>query len=179
MKVGTTLRIAACGIAGLGACATPSQTGSSRETVRALRYRVEVFEGTLAFNHHAEEWIEELYFPEQGIACNVVKEWGVPPEAEREHLAGWRPPPGLPHFRPRMNAFFGSMEERRQPSRPGREPEAAEPPVDVLVPEDLARAIFRLAEASRRDRESQLELGLRVAKGGWLTFPELGPGRTR
>ena len=58
----------------LAACASerPAETEPvAQETVRAYRYKVEVYDSPLHYVHRAGRWIEEIYFPDQGVVCNV------------------------------------------------------------------------------------------------------------
>jgi hypothetical protein len=62
----------------LAACATrkPAETGPETETaapqtVRAYRYKVEVYDSALHYSHRIGRWIEEIYFPSHGVVCNV------------------------------------------------------------------------------------------------------------
>ena len=62
----------------LAACATrePAETGPETEpavpkTVRAYRYKVEVYDSPLHYSHRISRWIEEIYFPGHGVVCNV------------------------------------------------------------------------------------------------------------
>ncbi len=157
------------------ACAGPSSAGSGGRSVRALRYCVQVFEGALAVTHDHGEWIEELYFPDAGVVCNVVWTMDASPE--------WRGNPvdlGLPSgarqlLRPRMNAFFGSIEERWKRSNPLEAKGVGDMPLvgEVEVPRDLAREISALAESTRRVRETESDLGIRAVKGGILGYRPL------
>ncbi|MCI0587739.1 MAG: hypothetical protein L0323_12935 [Planctomycetes bacterium] len=173
-----TLAVAAVWLA---ACAGPPKAGSGGGTVRALRYRVEVFEGTLALAHDEGEWIDELYFPDPGVVCNVV--WGMDasPEWMGSPVDLGLPPGVTQYLRPRMNAFFGSMGERRKASRPLEAKGVGDLPLvlEAEVPEDFAREIFALAEANRRVREAESDLGIRAVKGGILGYLplETRPGR--
>ena len=159
----------------LAACAGPSISGSGGKTVRALRYRVEVFEGALTFTHQGGEQMDELYFPDFGIVCNVVWSMDASPEWMGNPVDLGLPKGVTQHLRPRMNAFFGSMEKRIGASPPLKAKSVGDRPlvVEVEVPEDLAREIFELADATRRNREIQSDLGIRAVKGGILGFPEL------
>jgi hypothetical protein len=165
----------------LAACAGPSISGSGGKTVRALRYRVEVFEGTLGVTHRAGEWIDELYFPDAGVVCNVVWSMDSSPEWMGDPVDLGLPPGVTQYLRPRMNAFFGSMEERRRGSRLLEAKGVGDMPVvlEAEIPEELAREIFALAEANRRVRETSSDLGIRVVKAGILGYLPLAtrPGR--
>ena len=62
----------------LAACATqrPAETEPETEpaaprTVRAYRYKVEVYDSALHYSHRMGRWIEEIYFPDHGVVCNV------------------------------------------------------------------------------------------------------------
>ena len=156
----------------LAACAGPPKAGSGGGTVRAVSYRVEVFEGTLAVAHHAGEWIEELYFPDAGVVCNVVWSVDASPEWTGKPVDRLHPPGVSPLLRPRMNAFFGSMEERTKASRPLEAKGVGESPLPLQteIPEDFAREIFALAEATRRTRKAESDLGIRAVKGGILGY---------
>ncbi len=62
----------------LAACATqnpaetsPETDAAAPQTVRAYRYKVEVYDSPLHFSHRMGRWIEEIYFPDHGVVCNV------------------------------------------------------------------------------------------------------------
>lgn len=165
----------AIGAVFLAACAGTPKAGSGGRTVRALRYRMQVFDGALAMVHDHGEWIDELWFPDTGVVCNVVWRMDASPEWMGTTVDLGLPPGASQLLRPTMNAFFGSMEERLRRWNPLEAKGVGDMPLplEVEVPEDLAREIFALAEATRRNRRAESDLGIRIVKGWFLGYPPL------
>jgi len=116
----------------LAGCATPSSDAPSG--VRAQKYRVAVFDGSLALARGASEIIDELYFPDQGVACNI--EWAM---TDTMSLAPVR-----------LRAF---------PAPSTRVPSASEIS-EIVVPRDLAMAIVELASQQHELAKQALDAGL-------------------
>ena len=62
----------------LAACATrnpaetePDPEPAAPQTVRAYRYKVEVYDSPLHLVHRMGRWTEEIYFPGHSVVCNV------------------------------------------------------------------------------------------------------------
>ncbi len=117
------------------------------ETVAAKRYRTWVFVEA----GRGGMWIEELFFPEQGVCANV--ETRV--EAKGKELT-------FPHV---LNAFHGSIRNRF--TTDFHDPKQTETPVeDVRVPASVAKAIFEAAELHRRLQQARHDVGAKVSALG-------------
>ncbi len=94
------------------------------QAIRALRYRVFVYDSPLHVAHRAGRWIEEIYFPEQGVVCNVDAPMG------RTMV---------------VNAFSGPIRNNVF-LHPHDENVSEQPVEEIEVPADLAEEIFAMAE---------------------------------
>jgi len=100
-----------------------AQGSGPAKTVRALRYRVFVYDSALHVVHRAGRWVEEIYFPDSGVVCNVHAPMG-------RTLA--------------VNAFPSGI--RNRVKLHPRDEELSEQPVEEIeVPADLAEEIFAMA----------------------------------
>jgi hypothetical protein len=137
-----------------GGVSVGEEKGVAPKTVTALRYRIKIYDSELALLHDRGWWIDELWFPERGVVCNVVTETevGTDGRLRRTH---------------RMNAFFGPIrnEFRRHPNDP--KPTVA-PTEKVAVPAALAQKILDLAERTRQLGRAERRLGAQVADCGLL-----------
>lgn len=115
------------------ACAT--RPTAEPPAVHAVRYRIEVADDGLALAHGATYVIDELYFPDQGVACNI--EWQTMTVV---NSAVDRTPHAF------LRAFATDA------GRAGKGTNAT----DVMVPHDLAMAIVE--QATRRTSLAQCVL---------------------
>ncbi len=123
------------------------------ETVRALRYRIKIYDSELAVLHNSGRWIQELYFPDQGVVCNVV----VDIEAtEKGELRRYH----------RMHAFYSPI--RNKYRLQFHEKERTAPTQEVQIPYARAQQIFELAELTRRLRQAERTLGAAASASGLL-----------
>ncbi len=122
-------------------------------TVRALHYRIKVYDSELAVLHNSGRWIQELYFPDQGIVCNVVvdREATANGELRRYH---------------RMHAFHSPI--RNKYRLQFHEKERTAPATEVRIPQARAQKIFELAELTRRVRQAERTLGSDAFASGLL-----------
>jgi hypothetical protein len=125
--------------------------------VPAMRYRVWVVEGAMEMVHGGGAWIEELWFPEQGVVANVL--WKTETVTKPDGSLDWA-------TKPVMNAFKGKMRNKSNPDFHGEPIE--QPTEKVLVPRDVAQRIFALAELTARQGETAQRMGADVAAGGLL-----------
>lgn len=117
------------------------------ETVAAKRYRTWVFVEA----GRGGMWIEELFFPEQGVCANV--EMRV--ETKGNELT-------FPHL---LNAFPGAI--RNKFTTDFHDPKQTESPVeDVRVPTSVAKAIFEAADLHRRLEQARHDVGAKVSALG-------------
>ena len=109
------------------------------KAVVAQRYTVEVHESALGFVHGDGTTIIELYFPADGIVCNV----------QGHHLAGVV-----------MNAFHGECRHGLfgEAAKVLETTEALPPPEEIEVPAKLYARIKALAELTRERRTTETEL---------------------
>jgi hypothetical protein len=120
--------------------------------VAARRYRFFAVESALEASHGGGRWIEELFFPEQGVVANVV--------FETEFGSGtWT-------TSPIANAFRSDKPRNRFRRRLGDVEETVSPLEDVKVPAALAKAIFETADLRARLDAARKDVGARLAKEG-------------
>lgn len=117
----------------LSGCATPS--GDASSGVRALKYRLEVAESGFALAHGETQFVEELFFPDHGVACSIV--WG------RLALELFEVPL-------RLRAFHTSR------ARLASATEVSE----IVVPRDFAMAVVQLASEQVSLVKRAKDLGL-------------------
>jgi len=137
----------------LTACA--ARVAAPPPAVAAIRYRIEVVEGTFDIVRGFTRWIDEIYLPEHGVACNL--EW-LPRVADNGEV-------DLMNDVPRLRAFFvpasrlDTVTDRR----------------DVQLPRELAQHIVDVA-SKRKDVASQLVArGLLPAPDHGVTEPVSNP----
>lgn len=119
----------------------------TEETVAAKRYTTWVYAQAGRGGH----WIEELFFPEQGVCANV--EMRVVPKGETIDFT---------HV---VNAFHGTI--RNKFTTTFASSELSESAVeDVPVPAALAKAIFEAADLQRRLEAARHEVGPRLSESG-------------
>jgi hypothetical protein len=118
----------------------------SQGTVKALRYEVAVCDSVCDEMHGWYHFIREVYFPDRNVVCNIVR---------------WHPTAGESKETYEMHAFFSKI---RNPSKVGpvETREIQMPTEEILVPNDLARKIFALAELNKRMEEVSANLGMQV-----------------
>lgn len=157
IKIGLALLLPLAFVAGRLTTAQDPAAQVRRGTVRAQRYRVFYAASALDAAHDAGEWVEELYFPKQKVACFQV--WDYPP-VEEWKKGKWPAP------RPRLTAMTGQDRPRNDLTgfRP-RPPSAIE---EVQVPAKLAREIFGLAKLRERHEREALRLGRATVENNLL-----------
>ena len=122
-------------------------------TVRALHYRIKVYDSELAVLHNSGRWIQEYYFPDQGIVCNVVVDMEATPKGELRRYH-------------RMHAFYSPI--RNKYRLQFHEKERTAPVREVQIPHARAQKIFELAELTRRVRQAERTLGTEAFASGLL-----------
>lgn len=123
--------------------------------VRALRYRRLAYDATWPLETTGR-LIEEIWFPDRGIVCNVTEEWNLRTEGVSDLRAF-----------PELHAFHSPI-LNRYPERLGSEKEIESPTEEVRVPRALAERIFRLADLEKERREAMDSLGAEAVEGGVL-----------
>jgi hypothetical protein len=165
----TAATLAAC----VGVLLSNGDDGEA-DTVRALKYETQVYRWP-DIAHCDPEWIEELYFPERGIFCNVILEsdWdldGSPPGDEivfSEEGEDANPTTGRLKTITRhiVSAHYGKI---RNVSHLMGGATSESKPVEVEVPLELAQSIFCIAEMNKlRDMMGE-RVGKDLVKGGLL-----------
>ena len=135
----------------------PVPRAAGRAAVPALRYRVWVVEGALEASHGGGKWIEELYFPAQGIVANVV--WETTMRTDGKGQFAWDETRAA-------HAFHGEMRNKSSPEWFGTPVE--QPTERVEVPNAVAQRIFALADLTRRREQECTSLGDDLDKAGIL-----------
>ena len=103
-------------------------------TVKALRYRITIYDSALEMTHRAGEEVDELWFPDRKVVANV------------------RTGPVTEDFRcfPVMHAFEGEIRNRQYD--PVLATSIDLPTQEVQVVRELADRIFELADVTKRQR---------------------------
>jgi len=126
-------------LAMLGAgCAT--QPGKAQSDVRALQYRIKVFEGGMDVVHGGGNVVKELFLPAHGVACNI--EWSMTPELE---LVPWR-----------LRAFRATSERMSN----------ALDIYEIVLPAGLATSIVELASQQHALARQVQSVGLLLREPG-------------
>ena len=158
IRVTTAVLAAALSACGTGTSVKP--VGEQSAFVRALRYRAYVYaDGMMDFLHGGGGWIEELYFPDAGVVCNVMRELLVT-EADIGK------PIRSDQFQCRANAFYDVIRNRSGPR--GSDPTDPRPVEELRVPAETAEAIFALAALNCRRAEDSICVGTAVQGLGLL-----------
>lgn len=118
--------------------------------VRAQRYRTWVYSDALEMTHGGGHWVEELFFPAEGVVANV--QWDLDMTVD----------PWV--WRPTMNVFRAT--KARNSFRKGFHDEAdtVTPVEEVLVPAALVRSVLDAVSLRERYESAQRSLGDALSK---------------
>jgi hypothetical protein len=125
--------------------APKSPAPKADDTVAAKRYKTRV---VVEGGRGGSTWIEELYFPEQGVCANV--EWSLEPKGDTWDDVYL------------LNAFHGPMRNRFRMEMFDAE-ESESPAEDVRMPAALAKQIFEAADLTRRLNQQRRDAGSRAS----------------
>ena len=132
-----TICLLVLAILGAG-CAT--QPGNTQSDVRALQYRIRVFDGGMDVVHGGGKVVNELFLPDHGVACNI--EWSMTPELE---LVPWR-----------LRAFRATNERMSD----------ALDISEIVLPAGMATSIVELASQQHALARQVQSVGLLVREPG-------------
>ena len=119
------------------------------------RYPVSVFLSELDQHHGRQVWIDELFFPREGIVCNVTWEPRCEFDEERGLQVEWSPA---------LHVFFGTLEKRMKANPPDPPFE----PVAVSVPAGMVDEIRRIITEEQRLEDARKQLAEQIIAAGWM-----------
>jgi hypothetical protein len=144
----------------LGCNSGPHVPDEAGETVRALRYKRIAFESFTEFSHGDGTWLEEMYFPGEGVVATLASISSLDEESLESKDT------------PVLHAYHGDMGNKFVPYPNAEETE--QPVEEIRVPAELAKKIFALAERRRELEAEEQGLGGMLRESGLLRM-NVGP----
>lgn len=123
------------------------------KTVKALRYRILWADSALELSHFGGRWVQEIYLPEQKVACALVFEYPQPTDLAK------------PGRRPRLYAY---PTKRPRNDLTGLKNPKPSPIEEIEIPAAVAEEIVRLVELTRKQQRETWRLGKTIAAQGLL-----------